>query len=110
MDDRRKEIGFDARPHLLSSPLRLRQGFRLHWISPRQAGAIASKHSEDGPERKLPLTDSGFADDRPANPVVRIFKETANDSPSPWGEGRDEGGRGPFEIPQEMQSLTLCNV
>jgi hypothetical protein len=36
----------------------------------------------------------GFADDRPANPVVRIFKKTANDSPSPWGEDRDEGGRG----------------
>ena len=24
---------------------------------------------------------------------ARIFKGTANDSPSPWGEGRDEGGR-----------------
>ena len=36
---------------------------------------------------------SGCADDRPANPVARIFKETADDSPSPWGEGRDEGGR-----------------
>ena len=27
------------------------------------------------------------------NPVARIFKETENDSPSPWGEGRGEGGR-----------------
>jgi hypothetical protein len=27
----------------------------------------------------------------PANPVARIFKGTANDSPSPWGEGRVEG-------------------
>jgi hypothetical protein len=44
-------------------------------------------------ERKSPLADSGFADDRPANPVERIFKETANNSPSPWGEGRDEGER-----------------
>jgi hypothetical protein len=25
-------------------------------------------------------------------PVTRIFKGTANDSPSPWGEGRVEGG------------------
>jgi hypothetical protein len=36
---------------------------------------------------------SGYADDRPANPVARIFKKTADDSPSPWVEGRDEGGR-----------------
>ena len=34
-----------------------------------------------------------FADDCPANSVARIFMETANDSPSPWGEGRIEGGR-----------------
>jgi hypothetical protein len=34
-------------------------------------------------ERKPPLADSRFEDDRPANPVARIFKETANDSPSP---------------------------
>jgi hypothetical protein len=34
-----------------------------------------------------------FANDRPANPVARIFKKTENDSPSPGGEGRDEGGR-----------------
>ena len=40
----------------------------------------------------------GFADERPANPVARISKQTENDSPSPWGEGRDEGGREPFEI------------
>jgi hypothetical protein len=44
-------------------------------------------------ERKSTLADSGFADDRPANPVARIFKRTENDSPSPWGEGRVEGGR-----------------
>jgi hypothetical protein len=31
--------------------------------------------------------------DRPANPVARFFKRTANDSPSAWGEGRDEGER-----------------
>jgi hypothetical protein len=34
-----------------------------------------------------------FSAGRPANPVARIFKPTANGSPSPWGEGRDEGGR-----------------
>ena len=32
--------------------------------------------------------------DRPANSVARIFKGMANDSPSPQGEGRGEGGRG----------------
>jgi hypothetical protein len=36
---------------------------------------------------------SGFADARPANPVARIFRKAADDSPSPWGEGRDEGER-----------------
>ena len=41
---------------------------------------------------------SGLAANRLANPVARIFKKPANDSPSPWGEGRDEGGREPFEI------------
>jgi hypothetical protein len=44
-------------------------------------------------ERKWLLDGSGLADGRPANPVARIFKATADDSPSPWGEGRDEGGR-----------------
>ena len=32
--------------------------------------------------------------DCPANPGARIFKGMADDSPSPWGEGRVEGGRG----------------
>lgn len=32
----------------------------------------------------------GFADERPANPVARIFIGTANDFPYPWEEGRDE--------------------
>jgi hypothetical protein len=44
-------------------------------------------------ERKSPLADYGFADDRPANPVAQIFKRTADGSPSPWGEGRVEGDR-----------------
>jgi hypothetical protein len=46
-------------------------------------------------ERKSLQADSGCADDRPAHPVARIFKKAADDSPSPWGEGRDEGGRKP---------------
>jgi hypothetical protein len=29
----------------------------------------------------------GFANDRLANPIARIFKKTANDSPSPRGRG-----------------------
>ena len=68
MDARRNEFCFDARPHLC--PLLQ--------------------------ERILPITVSGFSLAHPANPVVRIFKWTANDSPSPWGEGRVEGGREPF--------------
>jgi prevent-host-death family protein len=46
----------------------------------------------------MAIAGFGFADERPANPVARIFMETANVSPSPWGEGRDEGGCEPFEI------------
>ena len=38
-------------------------------------------------ERKWLLDVSGLADDCPANPATRIFKQTANDSPSPPGEG-----------------------
>jgi hypothetical protein len=43
-------------------------------------------------EKEQPLCVFIFSIDHPANPVTRIFKGTANDSPSPWGEGRDEGG------------------
>jgi hypothetical protein len=70
MDDRRNEFCFDARPHLYPLPR----------------------------ERILPITVSGYSFAHPANPVARISKQTENDSPSPWGEGRDEGGREPFEI------------
>jgi hypothetical protein len=34
-------------------------------------------------ERKWQLADFGCADERPTNPVARIYLETANDSPSP---------------------------
>ena len=34
-----------------------------------------------------------LADDCPANPAAGIFKKAGSVSPSPWGEGRDEGGR-----------------
>jgi hypothetical protein len=44
-------------------------------------------------EKEQPQSGSSFADGCPANSVVRILKKTANDSPSPWGEGRVEGGR-----------------
>lgn len=30
--------------------------------------------------------------------------EAANGSPSPWGEGRDEGGRDSFISPRNLQS------
>jgi len=43
-------------------------------------------------EKEKLLDDSGFVDERPESPVARIFKRTANNPPSPWGEGRDEGG------------------
>ena len=53
---------------------------------------------------------SGLAANRLANPVARIFKKPANDSPSPWGEGRDEGGREPFEIRIPHLESEISNV
>jgi hypothetical protein len=43
----------------------------------------SSAGMSSGQARKWLLAGSGFADERPANPVARIFKGTANDSPSP---------------------------
>src|ERR1035437_8826153 len=45
--------------------------------------------------RREDFSNHGLGDliDCPANPGARIFKGTADDSPSPWGEGRVEGGR-----------------
>ncbi|HEV2435294.1 MAG TPA: hypothetical protein VG077_04790 [Verrucomicrobiae bacterium] len=39
---------------------------------------------------------SDLADGCPANPGTQLFKRMTDDSPSPWGEGRDEGGRKPM--------------
>ncbi|MGH7992436.1 MAG: hypothetical protein ACREDQ_02895 [Limisphaerales bacterium] len=44
-------------------------------------------------EKEQQLRISDFGNGCPANPVARAFKAAANDSPSPWGEGRDEGGQ-----------------
>jgi hypothetical protein len=44
-------------------------------------------------ERKSPVHDSRFANDRPANPAAGYAKDAARVAPSPWGEGRVEGGR-----------------
>ena len=61
MDARGKcDLCLYARPHLTSSP----------------------------PGEEIAAARFCFADERPANPVVRIFKGTANDSPSPWGAGQ----------------------
>jgi hypothetical protein len=42
-------------------------------------------------EREQQLDASGFAKDYPANSAIGHFKNAVSDSPSPWGEGRDEG-------------------
>ena len=40
-----------------------------------------------------PIALSVDSGGHPANPVAGYFKNAASISPSPWGEGRDEGGR-----------------
>jgi hypothetical protein len=55
---------FDARPHL--NPLPRGEDLRIH-------AAV-------------------FSADRPANPAAGFAKDAARVAPSPWGEGRDEGG------------------
>jgi hypothetical protein len=47
----------------------------------------------------------GFAEECPANPGARIFKGMANDSPSPWGEGRVEGGRAKSKCRDERECV-----
>jgi hypothetical protein len=69
---------------------------------------VASKRSEDGQEKEQLLSVSIFSADRPANPVARISKLTENDAPSPWGEGRVEGGRKPFEIRNPNAAWQIC--
>ena len=44
-------------------------------------------------EKEPPAHVSLFSDDRPANPAAGFVKDAARVAPSPWGEGRDEGGR-----------------
>src|ERR1035437_11044497 len=41
-----------------------------------------------------PITLSARPTVRPTNPVAGFFRVAGSVSPSPWGEGRDEGGRG----------------
>jgi hypothetical protein len=44
-------------------------------------------------EKELQSHVLDFAEARPANPVAGFSKGAGKNSPSPWGEGRDEGGR-----------------
>jgi hypothetical protein len=44
-------------------------------------------------ERISPVMLSVGVDDWPTNPALGYSKDAGNVSPSPWGEGRDEGGR-----------------
>jgi len=50
---------------------------------------------------------SGFADNRPANPAAGFSRETGDDSPSPGGEGWDEGERGTFFNATDLAGIRL---
>jgi hypothetical protein len=51
-------------------------------------------------EREPPLRDFCFPNNRLANPVAGISKDAETISPSPWGEGRDEGGQSNHYLPR----------
>jgi len=44
-------------------------------------------------EKEPPWHVFAFSIDRPTNPAAGFSTVAANGSPSPWGEGRDEGER-----------------
>jgi len=47
----------------------------------------------------------------PTNPVARIFQDAAGVSPSPWGEGRDEGRQNCLNLTTGCaDSLNCCNI
>jgi hypothetical protein len=55
----------------------------------------------------------GLAEVCSANPIARIFMETAKDSPSPGGEGRGEVGRSNHfraTAPHGTEAVTLAQV
>jgi hypothetical protein len=58
------------------------------------------------------FSNHGLGDliDRPANPGARIFKRTADDPPSPWGEGRVEGGRGSNLLNRRQRARDTASV
>ena len=63
-------------------------------LNVRQDGCYARPHPDFSPGGKeQPESVSCLANARPANPAARDFRRGAGNSPSPWGEGRDEGGR-----------------
>jgi hypothetical protein len=55
------------------------------------------------------LDDSGFADDRPANPAAGFAKDAARVSPSPGGEGRVEGGHGSNILGEELIAVLVSH-
>jgi hypothetical protein len=56
-------------------------------------------------EREPPLRDFCFPNNRLANPVAGISKDAETISPSPWGEGRDEGGQSNHYLPRWEKAL-----
>src|SRR5271169_2831916 len=58
-------------------------------------------------EREQPAHIFVLPADRPANPVARTSKDAGNASPSPWGEGRDEGGQ---KLTSRSQPFTTRQV
>jgi hypothetical protein len=47
----------------------------------------------------------------PTNPVARIFQDAAGVSPSPWGEGRDEGGQNCLNLTiRRTKIVSCCNI
>jgi hypothetical protein len=92
---RRREI-FVVRE--LNFPKLRRSGISTGDVAPTELGLFA-----DGCSTNMPRLRRWFAADRPANPAAGFVQDAARVAPSPWGEGRVEGGRGRGSFFSESQ-------
>ena len=60
-------------------------------------------------EKERVLRDSIFSADRKANPAAGLAQDAAHVAPSPWGEGRVEGGCDSNILEEETISILVSH-